>query len=71
MLKVRPHTQYFQFSKCVTDLANGDVLPATRSAKEAIYPPKQATDKLFTVEELPFKIVRLSTRLWSKLKTGT
>jgi hypothetical protein len=71
LLKVRPHTQYFQLFKYVTDLASGDVRQTTRSVKEAIYPRKQATDKLFTVEELPFKIVRPSTRLWSKLKTGT
>ncbi|MCY1279058.1 Spermidine-binding periplasmic protein SpuE [compost metagenome] len=37
----------------------------------AVYPPKNVMDKLFTVEELPFKIVRLTTRLWTKLKTNT
>ncbi|MHC8319916.1 polyamine ABC transporter substrate-binding protein [Pseudomonas sp. GB2N2] len=37
----------------------------------AIYPPKTVLDKLFTVEELPAAIARLSTRLWTKLKTNT
>jgi putative spermidine/putrescine transport system substrate-binding protein/putrescine transport system substrate-binding protein len=37
----------------------------------AIYPPKSVMDKLFTVEELPAAIARLSTRLWTKLKTNT
>lgn len=37
----------------------------------AIYPPKNVLDKLFTVEELPAAIARLSTRLWTKLKTNT
>ncbi|POG21923.1 spermidine/putrescine ABC transporter substrate-binding protein PotF [Aeromonas bestiarum] len=36
-----------------------------------VYPPKNVMDKLFTVEELPFNIVRQNTRLWTKLKTGT
>ena len=37
----------------------------------AIYPPKNVMDKLFTVEDLPAAIARLSTRLWTKLKTNT
>ncbi|VVP15867.1 polyamine ABC transporter substrate-binding protein [Pseudomonas fluorescens] len=37
----------------------------------AIYPPKSVLDKLFTVEELPATIARLTTRLWTKLKTNT
>jgi putative spermidine/putrescine transport system substrate-binding protein/putrescine transport system substrate-binding protein len=37
----------------------------------AIYPPKTVMDKLFTVEDLPAAIARLSTRLWTKLKTNT
>ncbi|KDD69050.1 ABC transporter substrate-binding protein [Pseudomonas mandelii PD30] len=37
----------------------------------AIYPPTRVLDKLFTVEELPAAIARLSTRLWTKLKTNT
>ncbi|MBS4090484.1 polyamine ABC transporter substrate-binding protein [Pseudomonas rustica] len=37
----------------------------------AIYPPKEVMDKLFTVEELPAAIARLTTRLWTKLKTNT
>ncbi|MFJ7106272.1 polyamine ABC transporter substrate-binding protein [Pseudomonas sp. NPDC098740] len=37
----------------------------------AIYPPKSVLDKLFTVEELPAAIARLTTRLWTKLKTNT
>lgn len=37
----------------------------------AIYPPSSVLDKLFTVEELPAAIARLSTRLWTKLKTNT
>ena len=37
----------------------------------AIYPPKSVMEKLFTVEELPAAIARLSTRLWTKLKTNT
>ncbi len=37
----------------------------------AIYPPKDVMDKLFTVEELPAAIARLTTRLWTKLKTNT
>lgn len=37
----------------------------------AIYPPKTLMDKLFTVEDLPAAIARLSTRLWTKLKTNT
>jgi spermidine/putrescine-binding protein len=37
----------------------------------AIYPPNSVLDKLFTVEELPAAIARLTTRLWTKLKTNT
>lgn len=37
----------------------------------AIYPPKTVLDKLFTVEELPASIARLTTRLWTRLKTNT
>jgi len=37
----------------------------------AIYPPKDVMQRLFTVEELPAAIARLSTRLWTKLKTNT
>jgi putrescine transport system substrate-binding protein len=37
----------------------------------AIYPPNSVMDKLFTVEDLPAAIARLSTRLWTKLKTNT
>ncbi|MBV7515025.1 polyamine ABC transporter substrate-binding protein [Pseudomonas sp. PDM25] len=37
----------------------------------AIYPPTGVLDKLFTVEELPAAIARLTTRLWTKLKTNT
>ncbi|AWY44069.1 extracellular solute-binding protein [Pseudomonas putida] len=37
----------------------------------AIYPPKTVMDKLFTVEDLPASIARLTTRLWTKLKTNT
>jgi putative spermidine/putrescine transport system substrate-binding protein/putrescine transport system substrate-binding protein len=36
----------------------------------AIYPERGVMDKLFTVEELPFKITRLTTRIWTKVKTG-
>jgi len=32
----------------------------------AIYPPKTVMDKLFTVEDLPAAIARLSTRLWTR-----
>ena len=32
---------------------------------------KSVMDKLFTVEDLPAAIARLSTRLWTKLKTNT
>ena len=37
----------------------------------AIYPSREVVDTLFTVEDLPAKIARLSTRLWTKLKTNT
>ncbi|WP_223511239.1 polyamine ABC transporter substrate-binding protein [Pseudomonas sp. GL-B-19] len=46
------------------------VVPAVKQDL-AIYPPKSVLDKLFTVEELPAAIARLSTRLWTKLKTNT
>ena len=37
----------------------------------AMYPSREVVDTLFTVEDLPAKIARLSTRLWTKLKTNT
>ncbi|MNH32575.1 Putrescine-binding periplasmic protein precursor [compost metagenome] len=37
----------------------------------AIYPSKDVLEKLFTVEDLPPAIARLSTRLWTKLKSNT
>jgi spermidine/putrescine-binding protein len=46
------------------------VIPAVKQDL-AIYPPKNVMDKLFTVEDLPAAIARLSTRLWTKLKTNT
>ena len=46
------------------------VVPAVKQDL-AIYPPKTVMDKLFTVEDLPASIARLTTRLWTKLKTNT
>jgi len=46
------------------------VVPAVKQDL-AIYPPGSVLDKLFTVEELPAAIARLSTRLWTRLKTNT
>ena len=37
----------------------------------AIYPPKDVLDRVFIVEDLPPAIARLTTRLWTKLKTNT
>ncbi|MGG7672618.1 polyamine ABC transporter substrate-binding protein [Pseudomonas sp. WC2] len=48
-----------------------DFLNADVQQDSAIYPPKSVLEKLFTVEELPAKIARLTTRLWTKLKTNT
>jgi spermidine/putrescine-binding protein len=50
--------------------ADADVVPAVKQDL-AIYPPKAVMDKLFTVEDLPASIARLTTRLWTKLKTNT
>lgn len=50
--------------------ADGFVDPGVKQDL-AIYPPKAVMDKLFTVEDLPAAIARLSTRLWTKLKTNT
>lgn len=50
--------------------ANEFLTPAVKQ-DQAIYPPKEVMDKLFTVEELPAAIARLTTRLWTKLKTNT
>ncbi len=46
------------------------VIPAVKQDL-AIYPPKSVLDKLFIVEDLPPAIARLSTRLWTKLKSNT
>ncbi|WP_455923157.1 polyamine ABC transporter substrate-binding protein [Pseudomonas putida] len=37
----------------------------------AIYPPREVMERLFIVEDLPPAIARLTTRLWTKLKTNT
>lgn len=50
--------------------ADAYVVPAVKQDL-AIYPPKTVMDKLFTVEDLPASIARLTTRLWTKLKTNT
>lgn len=50
--------------------ADALVAPAVKQDL-AIYPPKDVLDTLFTVEELPASIARLTTRLWTKLKTNT
>jgi putative spermidine/putrescine transport system substrate-binding protein/putrescine transport system substrate-binding protein len=50
--------------------ADVDVVPAVKQDL-AIYPPKAVMDKLFTVEDLPASIARLTTRLWTRLKTNT
>jgi putative spermidine/putrescine transport system substrate-binding protein/putrescine transport system substrate-binding protein len=50
--------------------ADAYVVPAVKQDL-AIYPPKSVMDKLFTVEDLPASIARLTTRLWTKLKTNT
>jgi putrescine transport system substrate-binding protein len=50
--------------------ADAYVVPAVKQDL-AIYPPKTVMDKLFTVEDLPAPIARLTTRLWTKLKTNT
>jgi putative spermidine/putrescine transport system substrate-binding protein/putrescine transport system substrate-binding protein len=51
--------------------AAGEFLNPDVKQDSAIYPPKSVMEKLFTVEELPAKIARLTTRLWTKLKTNT
>ncbi|MHC8332742.1 polyamine ABC transporter substrate-binding protein [Pseudomonas sp. LB3P25] len=51
-------------------VADEYVTPAVKQDL-AIYPPTRVLDKLFTVEELPAAIARLTTRLWTKLKTNT
>jgi putrescine transport system substrate-binding protein len=51
--------------------AAGEFLNPDVRQDSAIYPPNSVMDKLFTVEELPAKIARLTTRLWTKLKTNT
>ncbi|WP_322843995.1 polyamine ABC transporter substrate-binding protein [Pseudomonas sp. B33.4] len=51
--------------------AAGEFLNPDVRQDAAIYPPKSVMEKLFTVEELPAKIARLTTRLWTKLKTNT
>ena len=50
--------------------ADALVIPSVKQ-DPAIYPPKDVVDKLFTVEDLPPAIARLSTRLWTKLKSNT
>ncbi|VVP92996.1 Spermidine-binding periplasmic protein SpuE [Pseudomonas fluorescens] len=50
--------------------ADAYVVPAVKQDL-AIYPPTTVMDKLFTVEDLPASIARLTTRLWTKLKTNT
>jgi putative spermidine/putrescine transport system substrate-binding protein/putrescine transport system substrate-binding protein len=51
--------------------AAGEFLNPDVKQDSAIYPPNSVMEKLFTVEELPAKIARLTTRLWTKLKTNT
>ncbi|MNE84454.1 Putrescine-binding periplasmic protein precursor [compost metagenome] len=53
------------------NLAADEYVTASVKQDLAIYPPKSVMDKLFTVEDLPAAIARLSTRLWTKLKTNT
>ena len=50
--------------------ADADVVPQVKQ-DPAIYPPSTVLDTLFTVEDLPPAIARLTTRLWNKLKTNT
>jgi putative spermidine/putrescine transport system substrate-binding protein/putrescine transport system substrate-binding protein len=52
------------------NLAADAYLDASVKQDPAIYPPKSVMDKLFTAEDLPPAIARMSTRLWTKLKTG-
>jgi putrescine transport system substrate-binding protein len=79
LLKIRPYMQYFHASKYISNsvhyanpnlAADQYVVPAVKQDL-AIYPPSSVLDKLFTVEELPAAIARLSTRLWTRLKTNT
>ena len=53
------------------NLAAHDYLTPDVKQDPATYPSKEVVDTLFTVEDLPAKIARLSTRLWTKLKTNT
>ncbi|MFL1516191.1 polyamine ABC transporter substrate-binding protein [Pseudomonas prosekii] len=53
------------------NLAADPFVSAEVKQDAAIYPPKNVLEKLFTVEDLPPTIARLTTRLWNKLKTGT
>ncbi|KJK19165.1 polyamine ABC transporter substrate-binding protein [Pseudomonas sp. 2(2015)] len=50
--------------------ADAFLAPAVKD-DAAIYPPKRVMEKLFTVEDLPPAIARLSTRLWTRLKSNT
>lgn len=53
------------------DLAADEWVSPDVKQAPAIYPPKTVLKKLFTVEDLPPAIARLTTRLWNKLKTNT
>jgi putrescine transport system substrate-binding protein len=53
------------------NVAASEFLDPDVKQDSAIYPPKSVMEKLFTVEELPAKIARLTTRLWTRLKTNT
>ena len=36
----------------------------------AVYPPQDVIDKLYVNSELPPKVQRLMTRIWTKVKSG-
>lgn len=50
--------------------ADAYLTPAVQN-DPAIYPPKDVMERVFIVEDLPPAIARLTTRLWTKLKTNT
>ncbi|MBH3426959.1 polyamine ABC transporter substrate-binding protein [Pseudomonas alkylphenolica] len=48
----------------------GELMDQSVRTDAAVYPPQEVLDKLYVNSELPPKVQRLMTRIWTKVKSG-
>jgi len=49
---------------------SGELMDQKVRQDETVYPPQEVMDKLYVMAELPPQILRISTRSWTRIKSG-